>query len=365
MTRHTLREAFLRDLALVYDAEHHALEALRDLRPHVHAAGLTALLRAHKAGVTEQVAAVEGIFAALGQSPRRGADRAAAAIVAAGERERRVAGEERALAHWTIATMLVRLARAAAALYEGLAAAARALGHTAILPMLRTAWKRAEELARALVKDLPALAAAATPSAAVGAAPRRPRAPRRPATGRASERDGQDARAPMLPPVPVPVPASGTGTDLRVPVFEEALVAHKRRGTLGRVRVRKEVVRERETVMVPLRHEEVTVERVPMDQAVAPDAAPDAFQGMDIDVPVRGERAVVGTRARVVERGAAAQGGRARTRAGERDGAQGARAGGGGGRAGAGATGGRGRVSGRAPGTPRRPMLPSRSTGGR
>ncbi len=299
MTKHTLREAFLRDLALVYDAEHHALEALRDLRPHAHAAGLTALLRAHKAGVTDQVAAVEGIFAALGQSPRRGADRAAAAIVAAGERERRAAGEERALAHWTIAMMLVRLARAAAALYEGLVAAARALGHTAILPTLRTARKRAEELARALVKDLPALAAAATPSATVGAAPRRPRAPRRPATRRASERDGQDARAPMLPPVPVP--ASGTGTDLRVPVFEEALVAHKRRGTLGRVRVRKEVVRERETVMVPLRHEEVTVERVPMDQAVAPDAAPDAFQGMDIDVPVRGERAVVGTRARVVE----------------------------------------------------------------
>jgi len=297
VTRHTLREAFLRDLALVYDAEHHALEALRDLRPHAHAAGLTALLRAHKAGVTDQVAAVEGIFAALGQSPRRGADRAAAAIVAAGERERRAAGEERALAHWTIAMMLVRLARAAAALYEGLVAAARALGHTAILPTLRTARKRAEELARALVKDLPALAAAATPSAAVGAAPRRPRAPRRGTAGRALERDGQDARA----PVPVPVPASGTGTDLRVPVFEEALVAHKRRGTLGRVRVRKEVVRERETVMVPLRHEEVTVERVPMDQAVAPDAAPDAFQGMDIDVPVRGERAVVGTRARVVE----------------------------------------------------------------
>jgi len=303
VTRHTLREAFLRDLALVYDVEHHALEALRDLRPHVHAAGLTALLRAHKAGVTEQVAAVEGIFAALGQSPRRGADRAAAAIVAAGERERRAAGEERALAHWTIATMLVRLARAAAALYEGLVAAARALGHTAILPTLRTARKRAEELARALVKELPALAAAATPSAAVGAAPRRPRAPRRPATGRASERDGRDARVPMLPPVPVPVPVpeAGTGTDLHVPVFEEALVAHKRRGTLGRVRVRKEVVRERETVMVPLWHEEVTVERVPMDQAVAPDAAPDAFQGMDIDVPVRGERAVVGTRARVVE----------------------------------------------------------------
>jgi len=308
VTRHTLREAFLRDLALVYDVEHHALEALRDLRPHAHAAGLTALLRAHKAGVTEQVAAVEGIFAALGQSPRRGADRAAAAIVAAGERERRAAGEERALAHWTIATMLVRLARAAAALYEGLVAAARALGHTAILPTLRTARKRAEELARALVKELPALAAAATPSAAVGAAPRRPRAPRRPATGRALERDGRDgrdARAPMLPPVPVPVPvpvpASGTGTDLHVPVFEEALVAHKRRGTLGRVRVRKEVVRERETVIVPLRHEEVTVERVPMDQAVVPDAAPDAFQGMDIDVPVRGERAVVGTRARVVE----------------------------------------------------------------
>jgi len=90
--------------------------------------------------------------------------------------------------------------------------------------------------------------------------------------------------------------------DINVPVYEENLVVGKREQEAGRVHLHKEVTSEQETIPVTLRREEVTVERVPVDQKnMDPNAARDAFQNADIDVPVMGEEAVVGKNLREVE----------------------------------------------------------------
>ncbi len=100
----------------------------------------------------------------------------------------------------------------------------------------------------------------------------------------------------------------GTGTqatsatgDIVVPEYEEELVAGTRQEQVGDVHLRKDVVTEQESVPVTLRHEEVTVERVPVDQAVDLGTTREAFQGADIDVPVMGEEAVVGKQVRETE----------------------------------------------------------------
>ncbi len=90
--------------------------------------------------------------------------------------------------------------------------------------------------------------------------------------------------------------------DIRVPVYEENLVVGKREQEEGRVHLHKEVTSEQETIPVTLRREEVTVERVPVDQNnMDPNAVTDAFKNADIDVPVMGEEAVVGKQLREVE----------------------------------------------------------------
>jgi len=94
--------------------------------------------------------------------------------------------------------------------------------------------------------------------------------------------------------------ASTTGA-IVVPEYEEELVAGTRQEQIGDVHLHKDVVTEQESVPVTLRREEVTVERVPVDQAVAGDTTRDAFQNKDIDVPVMGEEAVVGKQVRETE----------------------------------------------------------------
>jgi len=85
-----------------------------------------------------------------------------------------------------------------------------------------------------------------------------------------------------------------TDQDINVPVYEEELTVGKQREQIGDVHLRKDVVREQQTVSVPLRHEEVTVERVPVSGQVDAAAARDALKGGDIEVPVMGEQAVMG-----------------------------------------------------------------------
>ncbi len=85
-----------------------------------------------------------------------------------------------------------------------------------------------------------------------------------------------------------------TNRDIEVPVYEEELTVGKRQEQIGDVHLRKDVVQEQQTVSVPLQHEEVTVERVPVSGQVDAATVRDAFQGGDIEVPVMGEEAVVG-----------------------------------------------------------------------
>ncbi len=84
-----------------------------------------------------------------------------------------------------------------------------------------------------------------------------------------------------------------TDRDIAVPVYEEELTVGKRQEQIGDVHLRKDVVQEQQTVSVPLQHEEVTVERVPVSGQVDAATVRDAFQGGDIEVPVMGEEAVV------------------------------------------------------------------------
>jgi len=91
-----------------------------------------------------------------------------------------------------------------------------------------------------------------------------------------------------------------TSNDIRVPVLEEELVASKRSEELGRVRIHKDVVSEQQTVSMPVTHEEVYVERVPLQgQYMGP--APDAFTDKYIDITIMGEQLVASKRATVAE----------------------------------------------------------------
>ena len=89
--------------------------------------------------------------------------------------------------------------------------------------------------------------------------------------------------------------------DVAVPVREEELSVNKERQEAGRVRLRKDVVEERQSLNVPVTHEEVRVERVPVDDQRASDLGPDAFTEKDIEVPLMGEQVVTDKRARVAE----------------------------------------------------------------
>lgn len=89
--------------------------------------------------------------------------------------------------------------------------------------------------------------------------------------------------------------------DVAVPVREEELSVNKERQEAGRVRLRKDVVEEQQSLNVPVTHEEVHVERVPVDEQHAGDLGPDAFTEKDIDVPLMGEQVVTDKRARVAE----------------------------------------------------------------
>ena len=81
--------------------------------------------------------------------------------------------------------------------------------------------------------------------------------------------------------------------DIRVPEYQEELVAGKQQEQLGEVHVHKSVVEEQQTVSAPVTHEELDVERVPLHNQVQ-DAPADAFQERDISIPLQGEQLVAG-----------------------------------------------------------------------
>lgn len=81
--------------------------------------------------------------------------------------------------------------------------------------------------------------------------------------------------------------------EIRMPLAEERLQVGKQAVQLGSVDIRKEVETERVEIPVDLHHEEVSVNRVDVqDRLVAAGDLDDAFQEGTIRVPVRGEQAV-------------------------------------------------------------------------
>ncbi len=85
--------------------------------------------------------------------------------------------------------------------------------------------------------------------------------------------------------------------ELRVQRTEEELAAGTREREAGEIRVKKNVRTERESVEVPTRHEEVSVERVPLSGE-----ASEAQIGEDeVNVPVTEEEVVVSKRPVVKE----------------------------------------------------------------
>jgi len=95
--------------------------------------------------------------------------------------------------------------------------------------------------------------------------------------------------------------ARDTNGEITVPIQEEELVASKRVEEQGQVRLHKGVVTEQQSVTVPVQHEQVSIERVPVEQEVDSAAAAAAFQEGDLEVPVMGEEVVTRKHAHVVE----------------------------------------------------------------
>jgi uncharacterized protein (TIGR02271 family) len=78
--------------------------------------------------------------------------------------------------------------------------------------------------------------------------------------------------------------------ELRVQRTEEELAAGTREREAGALNVRKRVRTDRETIEVPTRHEEVTVERVPVEEGTASEAQ---IGEDEVSVPVTEEEVVV------------------------------------------------------------------------
>jgi uncharacterized protein (TIGR02271 family) len=76
--------------------------------------------------------------------------------------------------------------------------------------------------------------------------------------------------------------------DVAVPVHQEEMVARTQPKETGGAHVRKDVAHEQQTLNVPVRREEVTVEHV-LARGRG-DVAHDAFTERDIDIPVMGEQ---------------------------------------------------------------------------
>ncbi len=107
----------------------------------------------------------------------------------------------------------------------------------------------------------------------------------------------QTAPAPQAPRRQTATSADDT---INVPVYEEELVVAKRQEEQSQVHLHKDIVTEQQTVSVSLQQEHVYVDRVAVTDQTPVDMA-DAFQSRDIEVPVMGEKVIVGKQVQVVE----------------------------------------------------------------
>jgi uncharacterized protein (TIGR02271 family) len=106
--------------------------------------------------------------------------------------------------------------------------------------------------------------------------------------------------APTPPERQAPVPAEGPRV---LPIIEERAVVHRELVETGRVRLTRRVHETDEEISVPVQHDEVDVERVPINQTLPAGAIPPAtrYEGDVLIIPVVREVAVVETRLLVVE----------------------------------------------------------------
>lgn len=90
--------------------------------------------------------------------------------------------------------------------------------------------------------------------------------------------------------------------DVNVPVREEELTVDKQRGKVGEARIHKDTVEEQQSLNVPVTEERVTVDRVPVDKDLPADQANATnWQDKDVSIPVMGEDVIVEKQPRVKE----------------------------------------------------------------
>ena len=92
-----------------------------------------------------------------------------------------------------------------------------------------------------------------------------------------------------------------TDDTLTVPVYEEELVATKRREEVGGARIEKTVESVQETIEVPVTEERLKVVRRVVDRDVSAADAGQIFEDVIVDVPIEVEDVDVETRARIAE----------------------------------------------------------------
>jgi uncharacterized protein (TIGR02271 family) len=86
---------------------------------------------------------------------------------------------------------------------------------------------------------------------------------------------------------------SGSTVPMSMPLVEEELHPERRPVPRGRVQMQKRVAEEAQSLDVPLREESIRIERRLVDQPFGIGNVPaDAFQELDIEIPIRAEEAV-------------------------------------------------------------------------
>ena len=113
--------------------------------------------------------------------------------------------------------------------------------------------------------------------------------------------DNLGAGAAPTPPERLPIAA--TEGPRVLPIIEERAVVHREIVETGRVRLTRRMHETNEEISVPVQHDEVDVERVPINQTLPAGALPPAtrYEGDVLIIPVVREVAVVETRLLVVE----------------------------------------------------------------
>lgn len=90
--------------------------------------------------------------------------------------------------------------------------------------------------------------------------------------------------------------------DIDVPVREEQLTVDKQRGQMGEAHIHKDTVEQQQSLNVPVTHEEVEIERRPVNKELTPDEVnAQSWQDKDIVMPVMGEEVVAEKRPVVKE----------------------------------------------------------------